>query len=73
MESIVRNASTIRNILASQGDLSLWEVRAILSQIRDSVQKTLLWMAARNEIVYGLKDQGLCVTLAEAARGGEKT
>ena len=44
MESVIRNASTIRSILASQGDLSLWEVRAILSESRDSVQRALLWI-----------------------------
>ena len=72
MESVIRNASTIRSILASQGDLSLWEVRAILSETGTACNRPSSGWLPGDEIVYDLKAQGLCVTLAGAARGGGK-
>lgn len=72
MESLLKDATTLRNILASHDGLNLWEVRAILSGNRDSAQQALRWMAARKEIVCGRKEQGLFVTLAETRREGAR-
>jgi hypothetical protein len=63
MENVVERASRIRNSLASQGSLNLWEVRAILNETRDAAFQVLFWMASRKEIEYRLQGEELHVTL----------
>jgi hypothetical protein len=70
MQNVMENASTIRDILASQDGLNLWEVGAILQEPRSSALQVLRWMAARREIIYCLRDQQLYVTLARGADEG---
>jgi hypothetical protein len=69
----MKDVSTLKAILTAQGGLSLWEVRAALNGTRDSVQQALFWMAAHKEIVFGSRDQGLCVELARGTRRGVRT
>jgi len=70
MEHVAVRASRIRSSLAARGSLTLWEVRAILNESRDTAQQVLLWMASRKEIAYRCGEKELAVTLARAAEGG---
>ena len=70
MENVVRNASTLREILAVREGLTLWEAAAILKEPRDTTLGVLFWMAGQRQVACSLKDQQLYVTRAPDGGNG---
>lgn len=62
-EGILVSARRVRNALANQGALNLWEVRAILGEDRDHVSRVLNLLSEQSTISFIREDDQLRVAL----------
>ncbi len=62
-EGILDSVRKVRNALAHQGALNLWEVRAILGEDRDYVSRVLNLLSAQSTISFIRMDDQLRVAL----------
>ncbi len=63
VEGILDSVRKIKNALANQGTLNLWEVRAILGEDRDYVSRVLSLLSAQSTISFIREDDQLRVAL----------
>jgi hypothetical protein len=67
-ERVVDCALKLQKALGEMERLNLWEIRAILGETRAFAGEVLLWLAAREKIVYAPMGDQLFVSLKKGAR-----